>query len=190
VKTWLHRRHLHPIPAELNGYSERGMIMDSYSVRVTKDYLVFSAAHFITYGEGQCEHLHGHNYRVTATLHGSLDEHAIVYDFVILKERLRDLVNELDHRTLLPTQNPLLDIEDGGQNVTVRYNLRKYSFPKQDVVLLEIPNTTAEMLATWFAQGIRAFLVRERATHIAAIAVGVEESFGQQATFREEITWT
>jgi len=164
--------------------------MKSYSVQVTKDYLVFCAAHFVTYGEGQCEHLHGHNYRLTVTLHGSLDEHAIVYDFVILKERLRDLVNELDHRTLLPTQNSLLGIKDEGKNVTVHYKLRKYSFPKEDVVLLEIPNTTAEMLAKWFAQGIREFLSRERATHIAAIEVGVEESFGQCATLREEITWT
>jgi 6-pyruvoyltetrahydropterin/6-carboxytetrahydropterin synthase len=39
---------------------------EHYHVRVTKDYLVFSAAHFITYNGNICERLHGHNYRVAA----------------------------------------------------------------------------------------------------------------------------
>ncbi|MEZ5948126.1 MAG: 6-carboxytetrahydropterin synthase [Planctomycetaceae bacterium] len=35
----------------------------SYRVRVTKDHLVFSAAHFITFNGTICERLHGHNWR-------------------------------------------------------------------------------------------------------------------------------
>ena len=40
--------------------------MPNYAVRITKDYLVFSAGHFITYNGDVCERLHGHNYRVAA----------------------------------------------------------------------------------------------------------------------------
>jgi len=164
--------------------------MSAFSVQVTKDYLVFCAAHFVTYGDGQCEGLHGHNYRLTVRLHGTLAEHGIAFDFVILKERLRDLVNQLDHHTLLPTQNPLIEIGEEDKNVTVRYKKRFYSFPQRDVVLLPITNTTAEMLAQWFAQGVREFLDKERATNITAIEIEVDESFGQSATYREDVRWT
>ncbi|MGH7129220.1 MAG: 6-carboxytetrahydropterin synthase, partial [Planctomycetaceae bacterium] len=39
------------------------MTDDTYRVRVTKDHLVFSAAHFITFAGNVCERLHGHNWR-------------------------------------------------------------------------------------------------------------------------------
>ena len=34
-----------------------------FRVSVTKDYLVFASAHFITFAGHRCEGLHGHNYR-------------------------------------------------------------------------------------------------------------------------------
>ena len=34
---------------------------ERYRVRVTKDHVVFSAAHFITFVDNVCERLHGHN---------------------------------------------------------------------------------------------------------------------------------
>jgi len=156
--------------------------MSKYEVRVTKDYLVFSAAHFITYGEGQCEALHGHNYRVSASLRGQLSEQGLVYDFVTLKGQLRSLVDMLDHRMLLPTENPGLVLGDEGQNVTVRFKEQFYSFPRREVALLPIPNTTAEMLARWLAEKLRDSLVREQATNVTAVGIEVEESFGQSAT--------
>ena len=55
--------------------------MSEYRVVVGKEVLVFAAAHFITFGDGGCESLHGHNYRVGVTLTGDLDRHSLVYDF-------------------------------------------------------------------------------------------------------------
>ena len=49
-----------------------GPMNERYCVRVTKDHLVFSAAHFITYAGNICERLHGHNYRVQAEVEGAL----------------------------------------------------------------------------------------------------------------------
>ena len=37
-----------------------------YHVKIEKERLVFSAAHFITYDGNTCEPLHGHNYHVAA----------------------------------------------------------------------------------------------------------------------------
>ena len=44
-----------------------------FRVAVTKEDLVFAAAHFITLAGHRCESLHGHNYRVGVTLEGALD---------------------------------------------------------------------------------------------------------------------
>jgi len=45
-----------------------------FRVSVSKDYLVFASAHFITFAGHRCEGLHGHNYRARVTIEGALDE--------------------------------------------------------------------------------------------------------------------
>ncbi len=160
----------------------------TYSVTVTKDYLVFSSGHFITYDAGgQCEALHGHNYRVGVTLHGDVNEDAYVYDFVALKDRMRELVDVLDHRMLLPRDNPDLELrkEEGG--VSVAYGDRRYVFPERDVVILPIPNTTAEMLAEYLLDRLADDLRGEGGSGVVEAAIEVEESFGQSATARRSL---
>ena len=95
-----------------------GAAMQEYKVVVEKDYLVFAAGHFITYG-GTCETLHGHNYRARVEVEGELDENSYVWDFVSLKRLMRSLVDELDHRMLLPLENPALRLSEEGDCVQV-----------------------------------------------------------------------
>ena len=65
-----------------------------FKVTVSKDYLVFSSAHFITFRGHQCETLHGHNYRVGVTVEGSVDDECLfVVDFSILKKIVRQLTD-------------------------------------------------------------------------------------------------
>ncbi len=158
--------------------------MGKFAVRVTKDYLVFCAAHFITFG-GECETLHGHNYRVTVSLAGEVDDNYYVFDFVTLKNIAREECNRLDHRMLLPANNPHLGIEVRDGTVTVRFRDRVYQFPESDVVLLPIPNTTAEMLARYLAGRLRSHPLLTGARNLEVLEVEVEESFGQSARYRE-----
>jgi 6-pyruvoyltetrahydropterin/6-carboxytetrahydropterin synthase len=60
---------------------------ERYKVRVTKDHLVFSSGHFISYEGDKCERLHGHNYRTAVEIEGELDENSYVFDFIALKNR-------------------------------------------------------------------------------------------------------
>ena len=76
---------------------------ESYCVRISKEDLVFSAAHFITYAGNICEPLHGHNYRLAVEVSGPLDENQYVIDFILLHDMTKAIVDELDHRVLLPT---------------------------------------------------------------------------------------
>ena len=105
------------------------MPSSTYSVRVTKDYLVFCAGHFITYNGDHCERIHGHNYRVAVEVEDDLDENHYVFDFIALKDLMRELTNELDHRMLLPTTSTKVRLEEAGTNVVVRYQDRHWMPP-------------------------------------------------------------
>jgi 6-pyruvoyltetrahydropterin/6-carboxytetrahydropterin synthase len=160
-----------------------------FRVTVTKDYLVFASAHFITFAGHRCEGLHGHNYRARVTVEGELDEESwFVFDFVVIKKIMRGLCDEIDHKVLLPLQNPKLQIGEQGESVTVAYEgTPRYVFPKGDCSLLPIPNTTVEMLAELLAGRFRAELEKMGAGGLTAIEMEVEENFGQTAVYRETL---
>jgi 6-pyruvoyltetrahydropterin/6-carboxytetrahydropterin synthase len=152
-----------------------------YTVRVSKDYLVFCSGHFITYSGDHCERLHGHNYRVAVEVEDGLDENFYVFDFIALKDLARQVTDELDHRMLLPTRSALIALTEEGANWLVRYRDRRWSFPRDECALLPIENTTAERLADHIAGRLRESFVARGLPLPAVLRVEVEESFGQSA---------
>jgi len=61
----------------------------------------FSAAHSLREYDGNCERLHGHNWRVEATVAGrELDDLGMLIDFRQLKKHVAEVLDELDHRHL------------------------------------------------------------------------------------------
>ena len=157
-----------------------------FKVSVCKEYLSFSSAHFITLAGHQCESLHGHNYRIGVTVEGDVDpECAFVVDFAILKRIVRPYVQALDHRVLLPTESAKLVLATEGGSLVVEYQgQRRFVFPSSNCALVPVTNTTAEMLAEYFAHRVREDLRNEGLTHLQAIEVEVEESFGQSGYYR------
>src|SRR5574340_1474666 len=159
----------------------------SYRVSVTKDYLVFSSAHFITFAGHRCESLHGHNYRVGVCLEGALDEESwYVLDFSEVKKLMKRMCDEIDHKVLLPLENPRIAVatRDGSVHVAVG-GTPKYVFPAAECALLHIPNTTVEMLAQHLTRRLLGNLQPAQIEHLTAIEMEVEESFGQSAVYRE-----
>jgi 6-pyruvoyltetrahydropterin/6-carboxytetrahydropterin synthase len=156
--------------------------MERFRVRLTKDHLVFSAGHFITFNGHVCERLHGHNWRVDVELEGPLDENGYVYDFIALRDAAQTLVAELDHRMLLPTQHLRIKVTADDQEVTARFEDRRWVFPREDCVLLPIANTTTELIARWLGQRLIAVLQTHPDQQLETITVSVEENFGQWAS--------
>jgi len=61
----------------------------------------FSSAHYLKDYKGPCEKIHGHNWKVELVVEGSeLNSTDILIDFSILKNILKEVLSELDHKLL------------------------------------------------------------------------------------------
>jgi 6-pyruvoyltetrahydropterin/6-carboxytetrahydropterin synthase len=162
------------------------MARGEFRVSVTKDYLVFSSAHFITFAGHRCEGLHGHNYRASVVIEGALNQEAwFVFDFVELKRIMKRLCDEIDHLVLLPLESERVKVSEDADVVNVSVDGKpRYVFPRRDCALLPIPNTTVEMLARLLTERLLGELKNAGATGVTAIEMEVEENFGQSAVYR------
>jgi 6-pyruvoyltetrahydropterin/6-carboxytetrahydropterin synthase len=156
---------------------------ETFHVRLSDDRLIFSAAHFIAIGPDGCERLHGHNYRVAAEVSGPLDADQCVVDFRLLREELTAILDELDHRVLLPGQGPSIRVESDGRETVAAFRDRRWVFPSDDCVVLPLTGTTAELLARHVAEQLGARLDRRLGFHPSTVRVEVEESPGQAAAY-------
>src|SRR5437660_4767419 len=159
--------------------SERGR----RRVKVEGGYLNFSSAHFITYG-GKCERLHGHNYGVLVEIEGELGADKLVFDFTILKRLAKEICQQLNHRFLLPLQNPHLELLPSPDAWEIRFNKRRYLFPRGDVVELPIDNSTAERLAEYIGSQLYKKLAEYDISRLHTLMVGVEEAPTQMAYYQ------
>lgn len=167
-------------------------VRESYHVRIEKERLVFCAAHFVTYKGDICEPLHGHNYHVVAEVHGLLDENHFVIDFITLRDVLQEIVDQLDHRMLLPTEHKTIRVVElknlAGKmaEVEVTHGQRRWVFPRQDCVLLPMANTTAELLARYIAGRLADALRQHAGQRPTRLSVAVDECDGQWAVYETE----
>ncbi|MEM7316260.1 MAG: 6-pyruvoyl tetrahydropterin synthase family protein [Planctomycetota bacterium] len=154
---------------------------ESYSVQVTKDYLTFSAAHFITFDGNICERLHGHNYKVAVDVNGLLDENHYVIDFIALRDNLKAITDGLDHRMLLPTQHDAIKVTENTdeKSVEATFEDRRWVFPREDCILLPIPNTTTELLARHIGLELLERLKSAKIQLPQSMVVAVDENDGQ-----------
>jgi 6-pyruvoyltetrahydropterin/6-carboxytetrahydropterin synthase len=155
-----------------------------HKIRIEKQKLNFSAAHFITY-ENECESLHGHNYYTVVEIAGIPDENNYLIDFTVLKGKVQVLCDSLEHKVLMAMKNPHLKISEKDGQFEVCYRDKKYSFPVGDVVQLPIPNTTVEMLSEYLCQQLKGMLEKKGyLSRVTSMEVGVEETAGQMASYR------
>ena len=167
--------------------SDSAIVPPQFRVRVTKDHLVFSAAHFITFNGNICERLHGHNWRTAVEVSGPLAENQYVFDFIALRDALQKIVLELDHHMLLATEHPQIKVTANEREVEVTFEDRRWIFPREDCVLLPVANTTAERIAEWIAHRLRDAIKPQHAHPLTGLRVEVEENFGQWAIV--EMPW-
>ena len=161
---------------------------ESWSISIEKDYLKFSAAHFLIFPDGTAERLHGHNYKVFVDLQTELDEHGLVVNFKEIKPIVRKLCDQLDEHLLIPGEHPVLTAERDGDHYEIRYRERRYLIPADEVIVWPISNSSAENLAAWIGRALRDRIRTNWPNLVVqAMSVGVEETPGQRGvwTLRE-----
>ena len=69
-----------------------------YELTIISD---FAAAHNLRQYEGECENLHGHNWKVEVTVASKrLNKIGLAVDFKVLKRALEGILEKLDHKYL------------------------------------------------------------------------------------------
>jgi 6-pyruvoyltetrahydropterin/6-carboxytetrahydropterin synthase len=149
--------------------------------------LKFSASHFIP-GHEKCARLHGHNFALHFKAVGKPDHRGMVMDFIVLKKALRKLLAPVDHRMIVPSKSDDFTVEvdeDAGQIDVSLKNGKRYSFPADDVVVLDIKNTSAEALGEYFLNRlIESGIITD---NVEEVELGVDENRGQGARIKKKL---
>ncbi|MFO7773621.1 MAG: 6-carboxytetrahydropterin synthase QueD [Dehalococcoidia bacterium] len=99
----------------------------------------FDAAHYLPSYHGKCENLHGHRFKVVARVGAArLDETGLAYDFVQLKEHLREVLARFDH-TCLNDVPPLDKIGPSSENIAATiYDALQPRFSESPAKLISV----------------------------------------------------
>ena len=140
--------------------------------------LKFSACHFIP-GHAKCGRLHGHTYAVHVRLEGEKNKAGYIADFYDIKQLIRAIIEELDHRVLIPMKHPMVKINKDGSSVKLEVGRKHYEFPAEDVLLLDLSAVTAEQLAEHILE--KAAPAIAGMGKVSELQVGLYEGVGQGA---------
>jgi 6-pyruvoyltetrahydropterin/6-carboxytetrahydropterin synthase len=73
-------------------------VRDMYELKIITQ---FGAAHQLKDTGGECENLHGHNWKIEVHVIGErVDKNGLLIDFKILKQETKKIIDELDHKFL------------------------------------------------------------------------------------------
>jgi 6-pyruvoyltetrahydropterin/6-carboxytetrahydropterin synthase len=162
--------------------------MQNYSIRIESADLIFSAAHFITFDNGSCEALHGHDYRVKAEIFGPIGANEYVVDFLLVKDALLKIVKELDHRVLLPGKHPAISISQEEDEIIATHAHRRWVFPHDNCIILPISNTTTERFAEYIGRRLAVALAANAKFPATQFALEVGENNGFSAICRFDLS--
>lgn len=157
--------------------------MSMTTLHLAKQNFKFSAAHFLIFDEKHAERLHGHNYQVEVDIVTPDEEelHASGYfvDFNVFKKYIKAKLDSWDEIVLLPAKHPEMHIKASEKSFEVTFRDRFYVFPKNEVLLLPVSNTSVENLSRLLADE---FFAEFQKYQVRRVKVLVEETPGQGAS--------
>lgn len=104
----------------------------------------------------------GETWWASARLDGGLDDQGMICDFGLVKKTLRNwLDDEVDHRLLVPVKSPQLTLQSTTDSVELSWNCQhgtiNMSAPRQAVALIDSDHISADSVARWCRQQLKAF---------------------------------
>ena len=149
-----------------------------------KSNIRFSSAHIIPEYE-KCGRLHGHTYAVHVKIGGKPDKKGIIMDFSLVKETIKKIVNELDHKVLIPEKSNATKIEKENDSVKISSRGKNYVFPLNDCIFLPINSTSAENLAEFILNKLLNKISITK--NIESLEIGIDEGYGQGARISKNL---
>lgn len=153
-------------------------------LKLAKDNLKFSAAHFLIFDKNKAEKLHGHNYQVEVLIsfkESQKETKGFQVDFSVLKKDIKKRLDQWDEVILLPAKQPDMKFKASGKSLHVYFRDRYYVFPKNEVIMLPVPNTSVEALSLLLAEDFYNMFSKFK---VIEVEVKVEETRGQGAISR------
>jgi 6-pyruvoyltetrahydropterin/6-carboxytetrahydropterin synthase len=138
--------------------------------------ITFSASHFIP-GHDRCERLHGHSFAIHVRVEGERGPAGMVMDFVPLRNALKKMAHDFDHKMLIAGQSKAVRMNPG--EVIYESGGKRFSFPEEQTIVLDIEFATAEDLAEHIVQ--RLLMEFDIPSNVTNVTIGVDEGGGQVA---------
>ena len=114
-----------------------------YEIHVSAE---FEAAHRVAGYPGKCDRIHGHSWIVEAVVCGNtLDKLGMLIDFKVVKGKLRDLLEELDHRML----NDLPAFANGVNPTAENIAAHVYGEMAKAQFFVDMPNIHLKQVQVW-----------------------------------------
>jgi len=120
-------------------------------MEITKEFK-WEMGHRLVHHTGKCYNVHGHNYVAHVTIEGNLEKNGFVLDFGILKEIVKQWIDDnLDHAMMLNAEDPLCVKFD-----EMSYYLTTFGDQKRPLKLIQVPfEPTAETIALFLIGHIK-----------------------------------
>ncbi|MBW1616707.1 MAG: 6-carboxytetrahydropterin synthase QueD [Deltaproteobacteria bacterium] len=112
-----------------------------FELKVTTD---FAAAHQLDLTGRKCENLHGHNWKIEVFATGKkLDKSGVLVDFGIIKKRLKQVMNTLDHKFLNELDLFPKNLPPSSENIARYIGLEMEKLLNKDKIEATISKITA-----------------------------------------------
>lgn len=150
---------------------------EAFEIRIGHGAVQFSAAHFLVFGPDSAEAVHGHDFTVEVVATGNLLEPGWVMDFLVLHRLVRETVEPLDHKLLLPAQNPWLRVEMlEGDHIRASLGKWCWQFPAAHCMVLPVCNVTAELLAQYLGSVLKERIATQLPGNLESLRMEVFET--------------
>lgn len=97
----------------------------------------FDSAHKLDWHKGKCRNLHGHTYKLQVLIQGELNEQGIVMDFKELDDKVKAVLEKLDHAYL----NSIIKNPTAENLAIFIWDKLKNSLPLYEIKLWETPDS-------------------------------------------------
>ena len=140
---------------------------------VTKEITV-STAHLLSFHEGLCKNLHGHNYRIQITVEGKQKEdckssNRMVLDFRHLKAAMKEVIEDnFDHAIIFSDAKYRDEAENELLKWAEKYSMRHF--------ILKGKRTTAEDMGLYIKEAMIESLKSKDLSNITSVNVKIYET--------------